>query len=147
MKNLIKATVILMIAGSSFQAIGQEKVIQVSNLPQTARNFISNHYANEKVALTKSEKEGLSSIEYKVILANGIEVEFDNKGNWTEVDAKNFSVPQDIIPANIKSYVQKSFPENNIVQINKSKKGYEIELTNGIEVKFNKQGEFIKIDD
>ncbi len=97
--------------------------------------------------MTKSEKETLSPIEYKVVLASGTEVEFDSKGDWTEVDANTAAVPQDIVPAKIKSYVQKSFPDNKIVQIKKDKKGYEIELTNGIEVKFNKNADFIKIDD
>jgi hypothetical protein len=147
MKNLIKAAMVVLIAGSSFQAIGQEKVIEVNNLPKAAQSFISSNYGNDKVALVKSEKELMQSIEYKVVLASGIELEFDSKGNWTEVDAKSKSVPQGIVPAKIKSYVQKSFPNNNIVQINKDSKGYEVELTNGIEVKFNKNAEFIKIDD
>jgi hypothetical protein len=138
---------VVLIAGSSFQAIGQEKVIEVNNLPKAAQSFISSNYGNDKVALVKSEKELMQSIEYKVVLASGIELEFDSKGNWTEVDAKSKSVPQGIVPAKIKSYVQKSFPNNNIVQINKDSKGYEVELTNGIEVKFNKNAEFIKIDD
>jgi hypothetical protein len=147
MKNLIKAAMVVLIAGSSFQAIGQEKVIEVNNLPKAAQSFISSNYGNDKVALVKSEKELMQSIEYKVVLASGIELEFDSKGNWTEVDAKSKSVPQGIVPAKIKSYVQKSFPNNYIVQINKDSKGYEVELTNGIEVKFNKNAEFIKIDD
>ncbi|WP_433894993.1 PepSY-like domain-containing protein [Sphingobacterium mizutaii] len=147
MKNLIKTLMVLFIAGFSFQAIAQEKVIEVANLPKTAQSFLQNHYNNDKVALTKSEKETLSPIEYKVVLASGTEVEFDSKGDWTEVDANTAAVPQDIVPAKIKSYVQKSFPDNKIVQIKKDKKGYEIELTNGIEVKFNKNAEFIKIDD
>jgi len=147
MKNLIKAAMVVLIAGSSFQAIGQEKVIEVNNLPKAAQSFITSNYGNDKVALVKSEKELMQSIEYKVVLASGIELEFDSKGNWTEVDAKSKSVPQGIVPAKIKSYVQKSFPNNNIVQINKDSKGYEVELTNGIEVKFNKNAEFIKIDD
>lgn len=147
MKNLIKAAMVVLIAGSSFQAIGQEKVIEVNNLPKAAQSFINSNYGSDKVALVKSEKELMQSIEYKVVLASGIELEFDSKGNWTEVDAKSKSVPQGIVPAKIKSYVQKSFPNNNIVQINKDSKGYEVELTNGIEVKFNKNAEFIKIDD
>lgn len=147
MKNLIKATLVLLIAGSSFQANAQDKIIEVNNLPKNAQNFISSHYGTDNVSLTKSEKELFSSIEYKVVLASGTEIEFDNNGNWTEVDAKTKAVPHDIVPAKIKTYVQKSFPNNNIVQINKSSKGYEIELTNGIEVKFNKNADFIKIDD
>ncbi|GGE18633.1 MULTISPECIES: PepSY-like domain-containing protein [Sphingobacterium] len=147
MKNLIKTLMVLLIAGSSFNAIGQEKVIEVANLPQPAQSFIQKHYAKDKVALTKSEKETLSPIEYKVVLASGIEIEFDSKGNWTEVDANTAAVPQEIVPAKIKTYVQKSFPDNNIVQIKKDRKGYEVELTNGIEVKFNKNADFVKIDD
>ena len=147
MKNLIKSTLTILIAGSSFLAIAQEKVIEASKLPINAQNFISSNYGADKVALVKSEKEILQSIEYKVVLSSGTELEFDNKGNWTEVDAKSKAVPQGIIPVKIKSYVHKSFPDNNIVQINRDAKGYEVELTNGIDVKFNKNADFVKIDD
>ncbi|MVZ65254.1 hypothetical protein GQF61_05265 [Sphingobacterium sp. DK4209] len=147
MKNLLKAALITMIAGSSFQAIAQEKVIQLNALPKTAQAFMSSHYNHEKVSLVKSEKDLLSPIEYKVVLTNGTKVEFDKNGNWTEVDGKKKAVPQDIVPASIKEYVRKSFPNNEIVQISKSSREIEVELTSGIDLKFNSKGEFIRIDD
>ncbi len=147
MKNIVKAALITLIAGSSFQAIGQEKIIQLNALPKTAQSFIASHYKQEKVSLVKSEKELLSPIEYQVVLANGTKVEFDKNGNWTEVDAKKNAVPHGIIPASIREYVKKSFPNNEIVQISKDSREIEVELTSGIDLKFNSKGEFIRVDD
>lgn len=147
MKNLLKAALMTMIVGSSFQAIAQEKFIQLNALPKTAQDFMSSHFNHEKVSLVKSEKDLLSPIEYKVVLTNGTKVEFDKNGNWTEVDGKKRAVPQDIVPASIKEHVKKSFPNNEIVQISKSSREIEVELTSGIDLKFNKKGEFIRIDD
>ncbi len=147
MNNLIKTGLVVLIAGSSFQAIGQEKVIQLNNLPNTAQQFVKTYYGNESVSLVKSEKETFSPIEYKVVFANGTEIEFDKNGEWKEVDAKGKSVPQAIVPTSIKNYVNKSFPNNEIKQISKSSREIEVELTSGIDLKFNKKGEFIKIDD
>ena len=81
-----------------------------------------------------------------------VHIEFDDviedkNGNWTEVDAKKNAVPHSIIPASIREYVKKSFPNNEIVQISKDSREIEVELTSGIDLKFNSKGEFIRVDD
>ena len=132
---------------TSITAVAQEKVLELSQLPSKAQSFISDHFKQEKVSLVSSEKEFFSATEYKVIFQNGTEVEFDSKGNWTEVDAKLKAVPLKLIPSAILNYVNQKFPNNQVVQINKENKHYEIELTSGIDLLFNSQGEFLRIDD
>lgn len=78
--------------------------------------------------------------------SNQTEIEFDKKGNWKEVDAKTGKVPKSIIPKKIASYIKANFPKEDVTKIEIGSSGYETKLTNGLELKFNLKGDFIKID-
>lgn len=56
-------------------------------------------------------------------------------------------VPAKLIPANIANYVNKNFKGATIVKIDKEHYGYEVELSNGLDLKFNCNGSFMMIDD
>lgn len=125
----------------------QEKIIQFAQLPPSAQSFIKTYYPKSTVSHITMENEFLAEKEYKIVLTDGVKIEFDGKGNWTEVDAKLHAVPTNIVPASIHAHIKKSFPNNNIVQISKSARKYEVELTNGLDLEYNKKGEFVRIDD
>lgn len=122
-----------------------DKPIQITQLPQTAQQFIKQHFADSKVALAKMENDFLYK-SYEVIFTNGNKVEFDKKGNWTEVDCKNGSVPTAIIPAAIQQFVTTSYPDAKIMKIELDKKDYEVKLSNRIELKFDLKFNLIDID-
>ena len=61
--------------------------------------------------------------------------------------AVNGAVPADLIPASIAEYVKTHFPGTQIVKIDKERRGYEVELSNDLDLQFNKNGKFIGIDD
>ncbi len=142
MNSIVVAVMVM--AASSAQA--QDKVIDFSQLPKAAQDFINTYYDQDKVTYI-TEDSGFLSKEYEVRLADGKEIEFDSKGNWTEVDGKRDAVPNDIVLTAIQEYVSKSFPNNGIVYIKKSSREYEIELSNGLDLEFNKRGQFLRIDD
>ncbi|TJZ61381.1 hypothetical protein FAZ15_09305 [Sphingobacterium olei] len=125
----------------------QEKIIQFARLPTSAQSFIKMYYPKSTVSHITMENEFLTEKEYKVVLTDGVKMEFNGKGNWTEVDAKLHAVPTCIVPASIHAHIKRSFPNNNIVQISKSARKYEVELTNGLDLEYNKRGEFLRIDD
>ncbi len=56
-------------------------------------------------------------------------------------------MPSQLIPAIIAEYVETSFPGQIIVKIDKEPTGVDIELGNDLELKFNKNGKLIDIDD
>lgn len=144
-----KISKILLLVTLTFVYLGvsaQDKIISFSDLPKTAKTFISKYYNEDQVAYIVMDKE-LFSTSYEVKLHNGVEVEFDGKGNWTEIDADTLPVPNGIVPVKIRNYINKSFPNNEIVKISKSKNKFELELKNGLDLEFNNKGEFIRIDD
>ena len=65
-------------------------------MPQPAQQFIKQHFADSKVALAKMESDFFYK-SYEVIVTNGDKVEFDNKGNWEEVNCKYSSVKFDFL--------------------------------------------------
>ena len=57
------------------------------------------------------------------------------------------SVPAAYIPAAIASFVKQNQKSAVITGIEKKKSGYDVELSNGIEMKFNSAGKFLRYDD
>lgn len=146
MKRMNKLFLIVAIATLSLTAQAQDKIVTFDQLPKAAQNFVSTYYDINQVSYAALDKEFLST-SYKVKLNTGVEIEFDDKGDWTEVDADHKAVPSQIVPAKILASVKKSFPNIEIVQISKSSRKIEVELANGIDLIFNKKGEFIRVDD
>lgn len=118
-----------------------------SILPEAAKATIANNF-KAKVSLIKTEKTLGSITEYEVILSDGSEISFDKNGNWDNIDMPaNVSVPKGFILKGMSDYVNKKHPGQKIVSIDKERNGFEIELSNGIDMKFDKNGNFIKYDD
>lgn len=147
MTTMIKSLMTVALLVVAVVANAQDKVITFAQLPKKAQNFVTTYYAADQVVLVKEESELLSGKSYDVKLRDGVKLEFDAKGEWTEVDAELKAVPVKIVPASILEYVKKSFPNNEIVQISRSSRKYSVELTNGIDLEFNKRGQFVRIDD
>lgn len=148
MKNFIKKSIMAIICLMAFQTqvlADNDKPINVNQLPVTAQQIIKSYFTGKKVALAKMES-GLIDKSYDIIFTTGEKVEFDRKGNWTEVDCKRSAVPAKLIPAQISSYVKKNYAGNKILKIEKDKSEYEIKLSNGIEIKFNSNFQVIDID-
>ena len=130
-----------------FTACSQESIThQADNLPAKARDIISANFTSA-VSLVEEEKDFGKTTEYEVTLTDGSELKFNSSGEWISIDTpNNRSVPSGLIPTAIAKYVVSKHAGASIVGIEKEKKGYEIELSNGVEISFDKGGNFLKYD-
>lgn len=118
-----------------------------SALPPVARSVIENSFKS-KVSLVKIEKTIGRVKEYEVILTDGTEISFDREGNWKNVEVSGGkSVPAVFIPQKVRDYVAKHHKGMKIVGIEKDRGGYDVELSNGIDIEFKKDGSFKRYDD
>ena len=118
-----------------------------SALPQAAQTVLSNNFKS-KVSVVKIEKKLGRVTEYDVVMTDGSEITFDRQGNWESVETgKNSHVPSGFVPSAITNYVKKAQPGTRIVGIEKERSGYEVELSNGGEMKCSKAGEFVRYSD
>ena len=145
MKQLI-ALIICLFVFSGIAKSDNDKPISVNELPQKAQNFIQQFFPGNTVFYAKMEKDFLDKT-YDVVFSNGEKIEFDKNGEWKEINCKFTTVPDAVIPEQIKNYVIKQFPQAKVLKIEQEHKGYEVKLNNKLEIKFNSHFQVIKIDD
>jgi len=147
MKNVVFKMGVLVMALFVFASCEKESFVGVDDLPSNGVSFLSAHFSGAKATNVKKEKEGLNGTEYTVYLDNGITVKFDKNGNWEEVDAPDGKpIPTSFIPQKIVDYVDANYKNERINSIDKEKNRYDVELTNGFDLEFNSNGDFVRID-
>ena len=119
-----------------------DRIIPVTQLPAQAQTFIKTYFADKTVAYAKQD-----GAKYEVKFNDGAEVEFTRRGEWDKVDCKFTAVPEAIVPEQIKNYVAANHPGALITKIDKERYGYEIELSNSLELKFDRNFNIFDIDD
>lgn len=146
MKKLIALLAVLILTAGSMAA--RDKIYRdASPLPAAAKTMLKTYFPKNTVNQVKVDKNLLGGADYEVILNDGTEIEFNKDGEWQDIDCGHRSVPSKLILAPIRNYVAKNYKGAGIVKIDKDRNDYEIELTNGIELKFDRAGKFLRIDD
>lgn len=134
---------LICLATITFSACSHEDTpINKNDLPQTAQQFIDQYFADCTIAVVLKDGH-----EYEVKFTNGYDVEFDRSGNWESVDCQMSPVPEGIVPTPIVNYVQTTYPQNFIVSISIDHNKYDVELNNALDLEFDKNGNFLRIDD
>ena len=85
-------------------------------------------------------------MEYDVYLNDGTQLDFDANNQWETIESRGKGVPAVFIPKAIATYVKSNY-QLPIVKIHKEHFGYEIELNNGMELSFDRSGQFMGMDD
>ena len=130
----------------SVSTFADDRVIPVEQLPAAAQQFVKTTFPGQNISYVTVDVDFLSKT-YDVYLENGIEIEFDKNGTWDNVDCNFTAVPAKLIPAPIAQYVKAKYPGTKIVKIDKEHGGYDVELSNDLELKFTGQGKLMYIDD
>lgn len=138
------AAVCVMAALTACQA-DNDKPISFSELPTPAQTLIQTHFQGLTIALTTVEG-GVISKSYDVVFASGEKIEFDRKGNWTEISCKGSAVPTQLIPQAVLDYIERTYPGTNVIAIEKDQGETEVKLSNRLEITFNKKYQVIDID-
>ena len=121
-------------------------VVSVDKLPAQAQKFLTTHFANVKVVTALHDRD-ITDNDYTVMLDNGTKIEFDSSGKWESVKNHNGKIPAGVIPATIQGYITAHYPSTGVEKIERKRYGYEVELTNDLDIKFSLNGKFIGIDD
>lgn len=145
MKKVVSLLVLALVA-LQFVWAGDVITQDPKQLPASARAFIAKYFSQAEISHIKIDSELMKGKTYDVLLTDRTELEFDSKGNWTEIDCQKRAVPSELIPAGVKQYVETNFPREIITKIER-KGGIEVELSNDFSLKFNKKGKFISMDD
>lgn len=120
--------------------------ISPDDLPKESTIFIEQYFPGETIISAEKELDA-GATAYDVKLSTGTEVKFNQNGEWKGVDCMTRQVPDAIIPAKILEYVTNNFPNAFITEIEfKYTKRYNVELNIDVELRFDKDGNFISVD-
>lgn len=141
------ALLTLMVFGLMSCESSDRIAIEFTQLPNNAQSFIKTHFPDKTISIIFYDKD-IFDKDYEVVFEDTSNVDFNSKGEWTEIEVKSApGVPTAAIPAAITNYINAKHPTTFITKINKDRRDYEVELRNGIDIVFDKNGNTIRYDD
>ena len=138
-KVLLMAVFCLAVSNS---CLADDKPIPIEKLPAQAKTFVQQNFKDKKIIYAEKDFR-----KYECRLNDGTQIDFNKDGTWDKVDCNMTAVPAAIVPQVIKDYVKTNFPDAFITKIDKERYGFDIELSNDLELEFNQQGALIGMDD
>ena len=147
MKSFIKnLSLMLVMMLPLVSCADNDKPIPFEQLPAAAQQMVKKHFAAKQVALVTLDKEFMKK-SYNITFSDGTKLEFDGNGEWKDIDCQQEAVPAALVPKQIADYVKKAYAQAFITELSLDRKGYEVKLSNQLELKFNKQMVFVGVDD
>lgn len=139
MKRIIIVITAALIGLTACSVKEKNEIVTVQDLPTEAQQFLETNFHGQGVSYVLKEVEWLVKTEYNVKLVRGTELDFDADGQWKKVDCKMFPVPESIIPDEILTKVAQTFQGTFITEIDRVRRGYDVELANDLEIHFDKK--------
>ena len=130
------------------RADGREEIIPFERLPEKAQAFLKTHFSDLTPAYVVADHK-IMRVEYEITYTDRTEVDFLANGEWESVERKYAPVPAAIVPKQIADFVAKNelFRGQFIREIERNPYTWEIELSGGIEVKFDSKFNVIGYDE
>ena len=123
------------------------QTVELNTLPTEGKNFVTTYFSGIEIArIEKHSPAKVDGTMYEVDFVNRDEVDFDQNGTWLKVEAEgNRPIPTGFRVPSIVSYFKMNYPSLEMHQIERKYDGFEVELTNDLDLIFNLTGEFIRI--
>lgn len=144
MKKIIYSAASVVIMLLVFTACDKESVVDADDLPKDAQLFISQHFPGHQIIRVVKERDDLKTF-YDVDLSDGFNLDFDKNGKILGVEGTS-KLPDGAVPEKIRAYVEANYPEYFIRDWELDDRGQEVTLSNGMDLKFDKEGNFLRID-
>ena len=144
MKNFIVSGIFalaLLMTGCS------DKPVLPAQLPAPIQTFVQQYFPGQTITFAQKDLE-LTGWKYEIFLADGTHIDFDTDDMWDKIECPLTNpIPTAIIPPPVATTIQANYPDAMITKIDKELNGYEVDLANGLELKFNNQGAIVDMDD
>lgn len=148
MKRLLHKLLLLadlMLTGILSLYADRDVPVNVDQLPAAAQTTLRQCFADLQVVLAKRET-GLFNKGYEVVFSNGNKIEFDAQGQWTDVECKQGTVPDALVPAAVRQHLSTNYPQARVIKLERNTRRTEVELSNGLELTFNAKGQLVDFD-
>lgn len=148
LKKIILVVISLVAAGALGYYLAnlvRDRATSPEALPEKVFTFISEHFQDEKIAFAKEDRD-LFKLTYEVVLTDGTKLEFRRNGDWKEIKRHRVGIPEGIVPEKAAAKVNELYPNSVITKAEYDDNDLELELDNGLELKFDKSFNLTGLD-
>lgn len=123
-----------------------DKPVAAEQVPEPIKVFVQQMFPGQTITYAEKDQE-VTGAKYDVVLTDGTRIDFDADDVWDKVEATMANpVLTALVPAPIVTYIQSNFPDAMILKIDKEHNGYEVKLSNGMVIEFNRNFQVIDVD-
>ncbi len=123
-----------------------DRPVGLEGLPAGAREFIATHFGDLKITLATIDREFMDT-SYDVIFSDGTHIEFDSRGQWNDIECRGRAVPDGVMLPAIVAFLREHHPDARVRDIERDRRGYEVNLDNRLELSFDLRGNLRGYDD
>lgn len=131
----------------SVAAYADDTPIAVDQLPAAVKTFVAQKFPAQKILFAEKDSGFFEKTKYEVRLDDGTKIELFKDGTWNKVENKQKGVPASFISKGIADYVKANYATTPVIKVDKERYGYDVELANDLELKFNEQFQLVGMDD
>ncbi len=151
MKTTMKLSVITMLACLTiFSSCSKDDdnindvLLTEAEIPTGIKSYIETHFSSNTIVRAEKDTEN-NTITYEIYLNENINLEFNSTSEIIDIDGV-IQLPNSVIPQSILDYVSTNYPNNFITDWELEFNHQQVELNNKIELEFELNGNFIRID-
>lgn len=137
-------SIALLLAVFTLASCDKETLVQDNDLSKEIRTFISTHFPSNRIIQSVKDRDGLE-LTYDILLDGNIKLEFNKKNQIIDIESRE-KLPDSVIPAKILDYVSANYSGNFITGWEIDGRNQQVKLNNGLELEFNMDGDFLRID-
>ena len=117
-------------------------------LPHTAKQFIETHFPSANIVhVDNKQNPTTDGTLFDVDLSDKTEIDFDKDGEWREISTDgNVEIPIVVLPLQVQEYIKANYPGQAIKSIDKDIDDMAVELKNDIDLVFDLNGKFLRVD-
>ncbi len=145
MKKFLFALLCAGLVATAVFAESDSVPVGMHELPDAARSMVKKYFGDVAPVSATMEK-GLAP-SYEVKLVDGTTIDFDQKGEWTDVERPGGVVPEALVPLPIQKFVAANYPGRHIRGVERDGRYHEVTLDNGLELRFNRKFHLVGTDD
>lgn len=142
--NNLKTKIFTIVFSTFVFGCEKETIIPNTNIPTEIKEFTQTHFPNNSILQLIKDKDIFSKT-YDLLMDKGISLEFNRNYKIIGIDSDS-KLPDSVIPEKLRSYVNTNYSGSYITDWNIDGNIQQIQLNNGLELDFNLNGDFVRID-
>lgn len=121
-----------------------ETLLTENEIPDQIMSYLSEHFPDNDIIKTVQDNDD-GTTTYEVYLDGNYELDFNADYDITDIDGTS-ELPDSVIPQALLDYVSQNYADHYITDWELESSYQQIELDNGVELEFEMDGTFIRVD-